>query len=61
VTGTVAKPTVELNPSGAALTTGAAYLTGGLSLLAEAVFTRLTGFTNPCEIVRAQEQPSNAE
>ncbi|MGB5742572.1 MAG: AsmA family protein [Sedimenticolaceae bacterium] len=61
VTGTVAQPEVELNASGAALTAGAAYLTGGLSLLAEAVFTRLTGFTNPCEIVRAQGQPSNAE
>ncbi len=61
VTGTVAQPEVELNASGAELTAGAAYLTGGLSLLAEAVFTRLTGFTNPCEIVRAQGQPSNAE
>lgn len=61
VTGTVAQPKVELNASGAALTIGAAYLTEGLSLLAEAVFTRLTGFTNPCEVVRAQEEPSGAE
>ncbi len=61
VTGTVAQPEVELNASGAALTAGAAYLTGGLSLLAEAVFTRLTGFSNPCEIVQGQQPPSSEE
>jgi len=61
VTGTVAQPEVELSPSAAALTTGAAYLTSGLSLLAEAVFTRLTGFSNPCEIVQEQKQPTSEE
>ncbi len=47
--GTLAKPTVGLNKSGAALTTGGAIATGGLSILAQNVADRLTAEVDRCK------------
>jgi uncharacterized protein involved in outer membrane biogenesis len=49
--GTLRQPKVALNGEGFLLHGGAAWATGGLSLLYESLATRLTAFSNPCETV----------
>ncbi len=51
LTGTLAQPKVDVNVGGVVTHGGAAVATGGLSLVFEALFTRLTAFSNPCETV----------
>ncbi len=51
VTGTLQHPRVRLNVKGALIHGGAAWATGGLSLLYDSLFKRLTAFSNPCETV----------
>ena len=51
LTGTLAQPKVDLNVGGVVTHGGAAVATGGLSLVFESLFTRLTAFSNPCETV----------
>jgi uncharacterized protein involved in outer membrane biogenesis len=51
LTGTLRQPGVALNEKGFLLHGGAAWATGGLSLLYESLFTSLTAFSNPCETV----------
>ena len=52
LTGTLAEPTVGVNPKSALTHGTAAYLTGGLSLLFDNAFRRLTSSSNPCETVQ---------
>jgi hypothetical protein len=51
VTGTLGQPTVGVNPKSALTHGTAAWLTGGLSLLFDSAFRRLTSSSNPCELV----------
>jgi uncharacterized protein involved in outer membrane biogenesis len=51
LTGTLAEPTVGVNPTSALTHGTAAWLTGGLSLLFDNAFRRLTSSSNPCELV----------
>ena len=51
LTGTLAQPKVDVNVGGVVTHGGAAVATGGLSLVFESLFTRLTAFSNPCETV----------
>lgn len=46
--GTMAEPAVEMDRTGAALTTGAAFFTAGLSLLAKAAFDAAWRSPDPC-------------
>lgn len=54
LSGTLDNPTVVLNPTSAATFGAAAWATGGLSLLADRILTRMTAFSNPCEHVLKQ-------
>lgn len=63
VTGTLGEPSVGLNPLEAgkkALSVGAAIATGGLSLLAEGVFDRITAVDSPCRVALGQDSGSAA-
>lgn len=51
VTGTLRHPRVKVNVGGLLLHGGAAWATGGISLLYDSLFRRLTAFSNPCETV----------
>jgi len=51
LSGTLDDPKVVLNPTSAAAFGAAAWATGGLSLLADSIWTRMTAFSNPCEHV----------
>jgi uncharacterized protein involved in outer membrane biogenesis len=51
LTGTLAEPTVGVNAKSALTHGTAAWLTGGLSLLFDGAFRRLTSSSNPCELV----------
>ena len=51
LTGTLAEPTVGVKPTSALTHGTAAWLTGGLSLLFDSAFRRLTSSSNPCELV----------
>jgi hypothetical protein len=59
VSGTLLKPTLSLDSRSAAVTGGAAALTGGLSLLAQATWKRTFGSRDACgkalEELRAEE------
>jgi uncharacterized protein involved in outer membrane biogenesis len=48
VAGTLADPALTFDPGGAFVTSGAAVATGGLSLLATAVWNRITRANDPC-------------
>jgi uncharacterized protein involved in outer membrane biogenesis len=52
VTGTVWEPTVGVNAQSALLYGSAAWATGGLSLLVDTAFRRLTSSANPCDAVQ---------
>ncbi|MGI9329286.1 MAG: AsmA-like C-terminal region-containing protein, partial [Gammaproteobacteria bacterium] len=54
--GTMADPNVTLNPAGAALTTGAAVLTLGLSVIAKAAFDAAWRSPDPCGRVLEQAE-----
>ena len=49
VKGTLSSPSVGLNKKGTLLTGGAAFATGGLSLLLKGVFDRATAEGDKCE------------
>lgn len=51
MTGTLQHPRVKVNVGGLLLHGGAAWATGGISLLYDSLFKRLTAFSNPCEMV----------
>ena len=54
LTGTLAEPTVGVNAKSALTHGTAAWLTGGLSLLFDKAFRRLTASSNPCELVEKE-------
>jgi uncharacterized protein involved in outer membrane biogenesis len=64
VSGTLLQPSLSLDSKGAAVTGGAAALTGGLSLLAQATWKRTFGSSDPCgkalEELRAAEADEKA-
>jgi len=51
LSGTLRQPRVEMNAAGFLTQGGAAWATGGLSLLSDSLFRRLTASVNPCESV----------
>ena len=51
ITGTLREPKVAIDPKGLVLQGAAAWATGGLSLVYEQLFRRLTAFGNPCDAV----------
>ena len=51
LSGTLRQPRVEVNAVGFLAQGGAAWATGGLSLLSESIFSRLSTSGNPCESV----------
>jgi uncharacterized protein involved in outer membrane biogenesis len=51
ITGTLSKPKVAIDPKSVVLRGGAAWATGGLSLLYTQLAKRLTAFGNPCDLV----------
>jgi hypothetical protein len=51
LTGTLRQPRVDVNAVGFLAQGGAAWATGGLSLVYESVMRRLSAFSNPCETV----------
>jgi hypothetical protein len=56
VTGTLADPSIGIDTLGsarAALSVGGAILTGGLSLLGEAAFSKATADPHPCQTALA--------
>ena len=48
LSGTLAKPSVALDTKGTLLSGGAAYLSGGLSILAKKALDQLGGTKDPC-------------
>ena len=48
LSGTLAKPSVTIDPKGTLLSGGAAYLSGGLSILAKKALDQLGGTKDPC-------------
>ncbi len=52
ITGTFRKPKAAIDPKGLLIHGGAAWATGGLSLLYDQLGKRLTSFSNPCDAVR---------
>lgn len=60
VSGTLAKPSLSLDSKGAAVTGGAAALTGGLSLLAQATWKRTFGSGDPCGKALAEARAAAA-
>ena len=60
VTGTMAAPRLRLDPTGTLVTGGAAVATAGLSLLATAIWDRVSAASDPCgEIVKQAEKKQN--
>ena len=61
VGGTVRNPKMQASPASAVTRTGAAIFTGGISLLAEGAWKRLSAEKDPCGRIREQlardEQP----
>ncbi|MDX1380029.1 MAG: AsmA family protein [Xanthomonadales bacterium] len=56
VRGTLANPKLALDPAGTLLTGGAAVASGGLSLLAQALYNRVSRSSDPCgEVLQAAE------
>ncbi|MEA3278004.1 MAG: AsmA family protein [Pseudomonadota bacterium] len=51
ITGTLQEPTIAIDPKGLLIHGGAAWATGGLSLLYDQLVKRLTAFSNPCDAV----------
>jgi len=51
LSGTLRQPRVEVNAVGTLTQGGAVWATGGLSLLSDSLFRRLTASSNPCESV----------
>ncbi|MGB5605031.1 MAG: hypothetical protein WBN51_00820, partial [Gammaproteobacteria bacterium] len=51
LSGTLRQPRVEMNAVGFLTQGGAAWATGGLSLLSDSLYRRLTASVNPCESV----------
>ena len=49
VSGTLSKPSLKIDPKGTLLSGGAAYLSGGLSILAKKALDQLGGTSNPCD------------
>ena len=63
VTGTLADPSVGIDTLGsarAALSVGGAILTGGLSLLGEAAYSKVTADPHPCQTALAGSAPARA-
>ena len=57
VTGTMARPRLTLDKTGTLVTGGAAVATAGLSILATAIWDRVSAASDPCnEIVKAAEK-----
>jgi hypothetical protein len=52
--GTLSSPSINLDPTRAAITTGAAVATGGLSLLAEGLWDRVRAERDVCSAARKQ-------
>ena len=52
LTGTIWEPTVGVNPKSALVHGTAAWATGGLSVLFDTAFRRLTASSNPCDAVK---------
>jgi hypothetical protein len=55
ITGKLHRPQVKVDPKGVLIHGGAAWATGGLSLLYTDLASRLTAFVNPCEMVRERK------
>ncbi|MBT8061093.1 MAG: AsmA family protein, partial [Gammaproteobacteria bacterium] len=49
LSGTLSKPSLKIDPKGTLLSGGAAYLSGGLSILAKKALDQLGGTSNPCD------------
>ena len=63
VTGTLSDPSIGIDTLGsarAALSVGGAILTGGLSLLGEAAFSRVTADQHPCQTALAAGAPAKS-
>ncbi len=60
VVGTLAKPTLAVDEQGALIAGGAAVMTGGLSILAQAAWDRLNRAENPCEAARSEAEKALA-
>ena len=59
ISGTLREPKVAVDPKGLLLHGGAAWATGGLSLVYDQLFKRLTAFDNPCDaVMRKGERPA---
>jgi uncharacterized protein involved in outer membrane biogenesis len=56
VTGSLAKPGVALDPSGALVNGGAAFATAGLSIVATTVWDRMVHLKDPCAAVLAESE-----
>ncbi len=56
ITGTFRKPKAAIDPKGLLLHGGAAWATGGLSLVYDQLFKRLTAFGNPCDAVMRKSE-----
>ncbi len=58
ITGTFREPKAAIDPKGLLLHGGAAWATGGLSVLYDQLFKRLTSFSSPCDaVMRKGERP----
>jgi uncharacterized protein involved in outer membrane biogenesis len=59
LSGTLASPKVAIDPKGTLLSGGAAYLSGGLSILAKKALDQLGGTKNPCTdfLAKVPENP----
>ena len=63
VTGTLSDPSIGIDTLGsarAALSVGGAILTGGLSLLGEAAFSKVTTDQHPCQTALAAGAPTKS-
>jgi uncharacterized protein involved in outer membrane biogenesis len=57
--GTLAHPSVTIDPKGTLLSGGAAYLSGGLSILAKKALDQLGGTRDPCADLLSQAEAQN--
>ncbi|MCG6898226.1 MAG: membrane assembly protein AsmA, partial [Thiocapsa sp.] len=54
IKGTLRDPKAGIDPGALLVHGAAAWATTGISLLADQLFRRLTGATNPCDVVRGR-------
>ena len=61
IVGTLGAPMLAVDEQGVLITGGAAFATGGLSILAKAAWDRLSRSAEPCDEVRKEAQKAFAD